>query len=335
LHLPIVSAQPIRVLFGNNKKVYHSEQQAICSFSLAQNTFTHHFYILPSQLFPLTLGCDWFVKIKVQLHFNSHHLVLPNAAPIPLFMDPAPTMVLVNTQVTIVFPVERLHNLKALLQKFPSLFQKSVKTTQVNFPTRHVINTGAAQPVYMATRRRSPLEHDRINQAVQEMLDKGIVEPSSSEWVSEPHLVKKDDGTYRFCVDFRPLNRITVHDRYPLPRIDDLLDQLGQSKYFTSLDLASGYWQIPLDERDAHKTAFRTNRGLFQFKRMPFGLSNASSTFQRMANSIFQDLITTGVVLVYLDDILVHTVLATAHRGPPTSLRADPYTQPTVTVPQV
>jgi hypothetical protein len=121
-----------------------------------------------------------------------------------------------------VSPVERLHNLKAPLQKIPSLFQKSVKTTQVNFPTCHVINTGASQPVYKATQRRSPLEHDCVNQAVQEMLDKAIVEPSSSEWASKPHLVKEDDGTYCFCVDFRPLNRITVHNRYPLPRIDDL-----------------------------------------------------------------------------------------------------------------
>ena len=143
----------------------------------------------------------------------------------------------------------------------------------------------------MPSRRRSPLENDRINQAIQDMLVKGIITPSHSEWVSEPHLVKKDDGTYCFCIDFRPLNRVTTHDKYPLPRIDDLLDQLGKSRYFTSLDLASGYWQIPLDDKDAHKTAFRTSRGLFQFKRMPFGLSDAGSTFQRMANNIFHDLI--------------------------------------------
>ena len=146
-----------------------------------------------------------------------------------------------------------------------------------------------------------------MNQAIQDMLEKDIIESSSSDWVSEPHLVRKDDGTFRFCIDFRPLNKITKHDLYPLPRIDDLLDQVGKSRYFTSLDLASGYWQIPLDPADKHKTAFRTQRGLFQFKRMPFGLSDVGSTFQRMANTIFQDLINEGVVLVYLDDILIHT----------------------------
>ncbi len=139
------------------------------------------------------------------------------------------------------------------------------------------------------------------------MLHNNIIKPSESDWVSEPHLVRKDDGSYRFCIDFRLLNQVTVHDRYPLPRIDDLLDKLGKSKYFTLLDLASGYWQIPLDPKDAHKTTFRTSRGLFQFTRMPFGLSDAGSTFQHVANTIFSDLIEQNVVVVYLDDILVHT----------------------------
>ena len=110
--------------------------------------------------------------------------------------------------------------------------------------------------------------------------------------------------TVHFCIDFRPLNKVTIHDLYPLPRVDNLLDQLGGSRYFTSLDLASGYWHIPLK---AQKTAFRTRRGLFQFTRMSFGLSDAGNTFQRMANSIFVGLITKGVLLVYLDNILIHT----------------------------
>ena len=120
-------------------------------------------------------------------------------------------------------------------------------------------------------------------------------------------MVKKGDDSYRFCVDFRQLNHVTTHDRYPLPRIDDLLDQLGKSKYFSSLDLASGYWQIPMNPEDAHKTTFHTRKGIFQFTRMPFGLSDAGSTFQRMANAIFDDLITRHVVFVCLDDILTHT----------------------------
>ena len=146
-----------------------------------------------------------------------------------------------------------------------------------------------------------------MNQAIQDMLEKDIIESSSSDWISKLHLVHKDDGTFRFCIDFRPLNKITKHDLYPLSRIDELWDQVGKSRYFTSLDLASGYWQIPLDIADKHKTTFRTQHGLFQFKRISFGLFDAGSTFQRMANTIFQDLINEGVVLVYLNDILIHT----------------------------
>ncbi|MCO5550275.1 hypothetical protein L7F22_003756 [Adiantum nelumboides] len=153
----------------------------------------------------------------------------------------------------------------------------------------------------------------KINLAVQEMLEKRVITPSSSEWASEFHLVHKDDGSYTFCIDFRPLNKVTIHDLYPLPRIDDLLDQLGKLRYFTSLDLASGYWQIPLDPSDAHKTAFRTPNGLFKFTRMPFGLSDAASTFQRTAHTVFLNLIQQGVLLVYLDDILIHTPTWTQH----------------------
>ncbi|MCO5554420.1 hypothetical protein L7F22_007950 [Adiantum nelumboides] len=173
-----------------------------------------------------------------------------------------------------------------------------------NLPTNHSINTGKSPPICIATCRRLPLEEERINQAVDEMLKKGVIRPSCSDWVSEPHLVKKDDGSFRFCIDFRPLNKINVHDLYPLPRLDDLLDQLGKSKYFTSLDLAFGYWQIPMNPTDA---VFRTSCRLFKFTRMPFGLSDAGSAFQRVANTIFQDLISKGEVLVYLDDIVIHT----------------------------
>ena len=136
------------------------------------------------------------------------------------------------------------------------------------------------------------------------MLQKDIVERSSSPWASPIVLVKKKDGSTRFCVDYRKLNSITRKDAYPLPRIDDTLDTLHGSMWFTTLDLASGYWQVEVEKRNQHRTAFSTPNGLFEFKVMPFGLCNSPATFQRL-----MDLVLAGLqwssCLVYLDDIII------------------------------
>lgn len=138
------------------------------------------------------------------------------------------------------------------------------------------------------------------------MITEGIIRPCHSPWTSPVVLVTKEDGSTRFCVDYRKLNAVTVKDNYPLPRIDDLLDTLSGSCWYSTLDLASGYWQVEVDEVDRPKTAFTTLFGTFEFTVMPFGLANAPATFQRLMDYIFQDLIGKCVV-VYLDDINVYS----------------------------
>lgn len=113
------------------------------------------------------------------------------------------------------------------------------------------------------------------------MLELGVIEESQSDWSSPIVLVPKPDGSWRFCNDFRQLNKVTKFDTYPMPRIDELIDRLGTARYMTTLDLTKGYWQIPLAESAKEKTAFVTPDGAFQYKRMPVGLQNAPATFQR------------------------------------------------------
>jgi hypothetical protein len=136
------------------------------------------------------------------------------------------------------------------------------------------------------------------------MLQEGVVTPSRSPWSSPIVLVNKRNGEVRFCVDYRRLNTITKKDVYPLPRIDDSLNALGCAKYFSTFDLASGYWQIPMTEADKEKTAFTSHYGLFQFEVMPFGLCNAPATFQRHMDLLFAGLKWTSC-LIYLNDIIV------------------------------
>ena len=136
------------------------------------------------------------------------------------------------------------------------------------------------------------------------MRDHRVIEPSASPWSSPVVLVKKKDGSTRFCIDYRRLNDITKKDSYPLPRIDDTIDSLAGAKWFSTLDLKSGYWQVQLSDEAKCKTAFSTGTGLWQFKVMPFGLCNAPATFERLMEQVLAGLPTT-VALLYLDDILV------------------------------
>lgn len=170
--------------------------------------------------------------------------------------------------------------------------------------TLHQIDTGDAKPVKLPPRRVPLHLQQEVSEHLKQMLDNDIVQPSCSPWAAPVVLVRKRDGGLRFCIDYRKLNEVTQKDAYPLPRIDDALDCLSKASWFSTLDLASGYWQVEVDPKDKPKTAFITRQGLFEFNVLSFGLCNSPGTFQRLMDLVLADLQWT-TCLVYLDDIIV------------------------------
>ena len=151
---------------------------------------------------------------------------------------------------------------------------------------QHTIDVGESRPIRQVPRRVPINYREEVERQTKEMLAKGVVEESVSPWSSPVILVKKKDGSLRYCVDYRQLNDCTKKDAHPLPRIDDCLDALCGAKFFSVMDLTSGYWQVEVAAEDREKTAFSVESGLFQFNVMPFGLSNAPATFQRLMQMV-------------------------------------------------
>ena len=170
-------------------------------------------------------------------------------------------------------------------------------------------HTPPCRPTY----RLAPVELEECKKQIEELLQQGFIRPSVSPYGSPILFVHKMEGTFRMVIDYRQINNLTVKDKYPLPRIDDLLDSLQGANVFSSFDLLSGYHQVRLLETDIAKTAFRTPFGSYEFLVLPFGLTNAPATFQRMMNSVFHDFIKAGFVIVYLDDLLVFSKTQEEH----------------------
>ena len=200
------------------------------------------------------------------------------------------------------------------LHHYPQLFPESLP--QHPPPTDRIQHAIDLIPNYTIPKRKLYRQtHDELTETkrqIDEYLHSNQISPSTSPFGSPILLVKKKDGTMRMCIDYRGLNDITVKNTFPIPRVDDLHDQLAHAKYFTKLDLFTGYHQIPIKPSDQHKTAFISRYGTYEFKVMPFGLSNAPATFQSAMHSLFHDLLD-KFVIVYLDDILIYSPTIQLH----------------------
>ena len=200
---------------------------------------------------------------------------------------------------------EQVNLVEKLLLKWKDVFSLHDLDLGKTSLTKHHINLSDPTPFKERHRRIPPAMVQSVREHLKEMLDLGVIRPSNSPFASNVVLVKKKDGTLRFCIDLRRLNNNTIKDSYALPRTEETFDALHGSCIFSTLDLKSSYWQVEIEENDKHKTAFRVgNLGFFECNRMPFGLTNAPATFQRLIETCMGDLHLNSCLL-YLDDIVV------------------------------
>ena len=189
-----------------------------------------------------------------------------------------------------------------ILEKHKAMFSGQLGTVHA---TEHRIELKPdTAPIRQQPYRAGPEKREQIREQIAYQLAAGVIEPAFSEWASPVLLAPKKDGTMRFCIDFRRLNAVTIPDTYPLPRMDDCIDSLSHAKVFSMLDALWGYWQIPIAEKDRDKTTFTSHVGTYRYTRMPFGLRNAPSTFQRALDVILSG-VRWKICLVYLDDVII------------------------------
>ncbi|GJS54103.1 putative reverse transcriptase domain-containing protein [Tanacetum coccineum] len=251
--------------------------------------------LIPIELgsFDVIVGMDWLVSVTWLLYAARKYI----ERGCQLFL----------AQVTGKEPTERHLEDVSVIHDFPEVFPDDLPGLPPHRQVEFKIDlVPGATPVARAPYRLAPSEMKELSKQLQELSEKGFIRPSSSPWGAPVLFVKKKDGTFRMCIDYRELNKLTIKNRYPLPRIDDLFDQLQGSSVYSKIDLRSGYHQLRIREEDIPITAFQTRYGHYEFQVMPFGLTNAPAVFMDLMNRVCKPYLD-KFVIVFIDDILIYS----------------------------
>ena len=300
----------------------HSTPTMMCvnKFSFAPfdaRMYEHPLLIIDNNEIPeILLGLDFMKHFNIaidcasgRVRFESHDECVINTVSASSDSDfdinQVPDTTSVDTHTWPKLSDQHKKYLMSLLNKYTDIFMNTMKESSISNVTEHNIDlVPGSKPVHSAPYRRNPKMRQLIDTVIQDMLLKGVISPCQSDWASPVLLVNKKDGTMKIAVNYKKLNEVTVKDRYGMARVDDCLDILSKAKYFTTLDLASGYYQIKLADRDRHLTAFVTHNGLYQYNTMPYGLCNAPATIQRSMNKMLSGLLYRNCIC-YVDDIII------------------------------
>jgi hypothetical protein len=311
----------------------HLKCREVCSdvpLRLQESGFEVDLYVIPMKGADVVLGMQWLKGLgQVVWDFSSMEMQFQNEgkevrlagvkAPTATAIEPTAALKLLRGSHTAYLLTAQSVNpspektpqavspeLAQVLKEFTDVFEEPCGLPPTRSQDHRIPLKVGSGPVSVRPYRYAHSQKGEIERLVQEMVDQKIIRPSTSPYSSPVLLVKKKDGGWRFCVDYRALNDTTIKDKFPIPVIEELLDELHGTRYFTKLDLRSGYHQVRMSEEDVPKTAFRTHEGHYEFLVMPFGLTNAPATFQGIMNDIFRGSLR-RYVLVFFDDILVYS----------------------------
>ncbi|GJS32937.1 putative reverse transcriptase domain-containing protein [Tanacetum coccineum] len=303
-----------------------------CALNLVNHLFDIDLMPIELGTFDVIIGMDWLVlhdavivcgKKEVHIPLKKRTLVVKgddsvsrlkvvSCMKVKKYVDRGSCLFV--AQVVEKEPAERRLEDVPVIREFPDVFPEDLPGLPPSRQVEFVIElVPGAAPVARAPYRLAPSEMKELAKQLQELSDKGFIRPSSSPWGAPVLFVKKKDGSFRMCIDYRELNKLTIKNRYPLPRIDDLFDQLQGSSVYSKIDLRSGYHQLRVREKDIPITAFRTRYGHYEFQVMPFGLTNAPAVFMDLMNRVCRPFLD-KFVIVFIDDILIYSKNKEEHK---------------------